>query len=300
MAGGLIPVIDLEDFPGQSKKLLEACEEWGCFRIINHKIPDKSMLDMKTVVRSLLDRPVEIKRCNTDVIAGSGYVAPTKGNPLYEALGCYDFGSSDAVEAFCTELDASPQQREIIKEYSHASHELLMEMARKLGECIGLGFDLAKGWPCLLRLNKYNFNEETVGSTGLQIHTDTGFLTILQQDDCVGGLEVIDKTSGAIVAVDSSPGSLLVNLGDIATAWSNGKFFNVKHRVQCKETKTRVSIVLFLLGPKEPLEAPPEFVDSNHPRLYSPMIYEEFRELRLSTGLRAGEALELMRLKPDN
>ncbi|KAM0047654.1 putative oxoglutarate/iron-dependent dioxygenase, isopenicillin N synthase [Helianthus debilis subsp. tardiflorus] len=51
--------------------------------------------------------------------------------------------------------------------------------------------------------------------------TDSGFLTILQYDEGVGGLEVMD--------------TLLVNLGDMATVWSNGRLCNVKHRVQCKE-----------------------------------------------------------------
>ncbi|KAF8377974.1 hypothetical protein HHK36_031363 [Tetracentron sinense] len=116
-----IPVIDLEDFPGQQRKLLEACEGWGCFRVVNHKISDTLLSEMKTVVRSLLDLPVEIKRRNTDVIAGSGYVGPTKVNPLYEALGLYDIGSSEAVEDFSTQLDASPQQSGMYDECGDAS-----------------------------------------------------------------------------------------------------------------------------------------------------------------------------------
>ncbi|MCL7049167.1 hypothetical protein MKW94_020208 [Papaver nudicaule] len=297
MAGVSIPVIDLEQFQGQSTKILEACKEWGCFRIINHNIPDKLMSDMKQVVRSLFDRPLEIKRRNTDVIEGSGYRAPNEKNPLYEALGLYDIGSSDAVETFCTQLDASPQQREIIKSYSNALHKLIMELCGKLAGSMGLNHDLAKGWPCQFRINKYNFTPESIGSSGVQIHTDSGFLTILQEDDCVGGLEVMDKSSGKFIAVDPFPGSLCVNLGDMAAAWSNGQFCNVRHRVQCKQAAIRISIALFLLGPKEAMvEAPQEFVDSNNPRLFKPFTYEYIRKLRLSTGKHAGEALELMRL----
>lgn len=108
-----IPVIDLQDFPGQSSKLVKACEDWGCFRIINHDkiLPFSLMKEMKAVVRSLLDLPQEIKQRNRDVIAGSGYVAPSERNPLYEALGLYDIASSEALDEFCTQLDASPHQR---------------------------------------------------------------------------------------------------------------------------------------------------------------------------------------------
>ena len=106
-----IPLIDMQDFPGQFRRLREACEEWGCFRVINHGIPLSLLSEMKSVVGSLLELPQEIKRRNTDVIAGSGYVAPSDINPLYEALGLYDMASHQAVHAFCSQLDASPFQR---------------------------------------------------------------------------------------------------------------------------------------------------------------------------------------------
>lgn len=60
----------------------------------------------------------------------------------------------------------------------------------------------------------------------------------------------------------------------------------------CKEPGVRISIALFVLGPKEAkIEAPLELVDEAHPRLFVPFTFEEYRKLRLSTGLRAGEAL---------
>lgn len=111
--GKSIPVIDLQDFPAQSSKLIKACEDLGCFRIINHDnvLPRSLMEEMKSVVTSLLDLPREIKLRNRDIIGGSGYVPPTETNPLYEALGLFDLASSEAIRDFCTQLDASPHQR---------------------------------------------------------------------------------------------------------------------------------------------------------------------------------------------
>jgi isopenicillin N synthase-like dioxygenase len=106
-----VPTIDLQEFPGQYEKLRRACEEWGCFRLVNHNISLALMADMKRVVRSLLDLPFDVKKRNLDVISGSGYMAPSQVNPLYEALGLYDMGSSQAVETFCSQLDASSYQR---------------------------------------------------------------------------------------------------------------------------------------------------------------------------------------------
>ncbi|KAM1423146.1 hypothetical protein ACFX2I_005201 [Malus domestica] len=293
-----VPLIDLNQFPDAQayKKLREASETWGCFRLVNHKIPLSLMAEMKAVVRCLLDLPMEMKMQNKDVIAGSGYVAPSKANPLYEALGLYDLGSSQAVHSFCSQLDASSHQREVIEKYAQAEYEQCVDIGRKLAESYGLvDSDFLKGWPCQFRINKYNYTPESVGSSGVQLHTDSGFLTILQDDENVGGLEVMDN-SGAFVAVDPYPGTLLINFGDVAQAWSNGRLCNVKHRVQCREATTRVSIATFLLGPKEEaVEALPEFVDSEHPRLYVPFSYEDYRKLRLSTKMRAGEAIELLR-----
>ncbi|XP_062105250.1 2-oxoglutarate-dependent dioxygenase DAO-like [Humulus lupulus] len=295
-----VPVIDMREFGDLSdsekayEKLREACEEWGCFRIINHGISPALMSEMKTVVRSLLDLPAEIKQRNTDVIAGSGYMAPSPVNPLYEALGLYDLGSPEALRSFFDQLDASPYQRDVIEKYAKGVHEMAMDMGRKLAKSLGVKSDLFKGWTCQFRINKYNFNPQSVGSSGVQLHTDSGFLTVLQEDENVGGLEVMNK-NGEFVAVEPCPGTLLLNLGDVARAWSNGRFCNVKHRVQCKEAAVRVSIASFLLGPKdETVEAPQELVDSEHPRLYLPFSYEDYRSLRLSKKLHAGEALQLI------
>lgn len=297
----MLPVVDLKDFPNESEKMVNACKEWGSFRIVNHGIPSALLSDMKCVIRSLFELPVEIKRRNTDVILSSGYRAPDKINPFYEALGLYDMGSCEAVEDFCNQLSATPQQRETIMSYSKAMHNLVMDVWCKLAESMGVESDPRKGWKCQFRINKYHFTEEVIGTTGVQIHTDSGFLTILQEDESVGGLEVLPNSgssSSSFVPIDPLPGSLLVNLGDMATIWSNGALYNVKHRVQCKKAAIRISIALFLLGPKEAVETPPQFIDDVHPRLYVPISYDDVRLLRSSTKNHAGEALDLLRLKP--
>ena len=48
-----------------------------------------------------------------------------------------------------------------------------------------------------------------------------------------------------------------------------------------------------LLGPKEAVEPLAELVDVDCPRVYVPTNYEDYRMLRFSTNLHAGEALAL-------
>ncbi|VFR02546.1 unnamed protein product [Cuscuta campestris] len=295
------PAIDLQDegsTPARSRKLIEACQEWGCFRVYNHHsiLPLSLAMEMKEVVRSLFDLPPEVKQRNADVLPGGGYVGPTPTNPLYEAFGLYDMSSPPDVEAFCAQLHASHHQRETIMRYAKAVHELMIVIGRRLCEGLGLeGDDRFEGWPCQFRINKYHFTPESIGLCGVQIHTDSGFLTVLQDDESVGGLEVMNK-SGKFVAVDPCPGTLLLNLGDMATVWSNGRFCNVKHRVMCKEPTVRFSIASFLLGPREDaIRPPPELLEPPHlRRLYVPITYDKLRQLRLDNNMRAGEVLSLL------
>lgn len=289
-----IPLVDLR-LAGESARLRDACERLGCFRVSGHGVPAALQAEMKAAVRALFDLPDEAKRRNTGILASSGYVAPSPANPLYEAFGLFDAAAPADVDAFCASLDVPPHARETFRSYAEAMHELIVDVAGKVAACLGLEDHPFQDWPCQFRINRYNYTHDTVGSSGVQIHTDSGFLTVLQEDDCVGGLEVLDPATDEFVGVDPVPGSLLVNIGDVGMAWSNGRLHTVKHRVQCVAAVPRISIALFLLAPKDDRVCAPEvFVDAQHPRQFKPFNYDDYRKLRLSTGERAGEALARM------
>nr|CAB3487372.1 unnamed protein product [Digitaria exilis] len=294
-----VPVIDLRltgaASPEESARLREACERLGCFRVTGHGAPPELLAEMKAAVRLLFDLPDDAKRRNTDVIPGSGYVAPSATNALYEAFGLLDAAAPADVDAFCARLDAPPGVRETVKAYAEKMHDVIVDVAGKLASSMGLDQEERcsfKDWPCQFRINKYNYTEDTVGSSGVQVHTDSSFLTVLQEDECVGGLEVLDPATGEFVPVDPVAGSFLINIGDVGTAWSNGRLHNVKHRVRCVAPVPRISIAMFLLAPKDGrVSAPETFVDADRPRRYKAFNYDDYRRLRMSNGEHAGEAL---------
>ncbi|XP_004978078.1 2-oxoglutarate-dependent dioxygenase DAO [Setaria italica] len=294
-AAAEVPVIDLRlagSASEESARLRAACERQGCFRVTGHGVPRGLLAEMKAAVRALFDLPDDAKRRNTDVIPGSGYVAPSATNPLYEAFGLIDAAAPADVDAFCACLDAPPHLRATVKSYAERMHDVIVDVAGKLASSLGLEEHSFGDWPCQFRINRYNYTEDTVGSPGVQTHTDSGFLTVLQEDECVGGLEVLDPATGEFVPVDPVAGSFLINIGDVGTAWSNGRLHNVRHRVQCVAPVPRFSIAMFLLAPKDDrVSAPEAFVDADHPRRYREFKYDDYRRLRLSTGERAGEAL---------
>uniref|UniRef100_M4DJN0 2-oxoglutarate-dependent dioxygenase DAO n=1 Tax=Brassica campestris TaxID=3711 RepID=M4DJN0_BRACM len=295
---GIIPTIDLGEVSDKilNQQIREASERWGCFRVINHGVPLSLMSDMKMTVMDLFERPHEVKVRNTDVLLGSGYRAPNEINPYYEALGLYDMASPQAVNTFCDQLEASADQREIMVKYAKAIDGLAKDLARRLAESYGLAeTNFFKGWPSQFRINKYHFQPEAVGKLGVQLHTDSGFLTILQDDENVDGLEAMDHSSGTFFPISPLPNTLAINLGDMAAIWSNGRLCNVKHRVQCNEATKRFSIASFLLGPMDTdLEPPSEFVDAEHPRLYKAISHDGVRNIRMTTKLHDGEALKLI------
>lgn len=112
-------------------------------------------------------------------------------------------------------------RRETVRRYAEMMHGLIVEVAEKVASSLGLEqHSLFQDWPCQFRMNRYNYTEETVGSPGVQVHTDSGFLTVLQEDECVGGLEVLDPAAGEFVRVHPVAGSFLVNIGDVGTVQS--------------------------------------------------------------------------------
>ena len=100
--------------------------------------------------------------------------------------------------------------------HSQALFELAKDLGGKMTEGLGLGgLEAFKDWPCQFQMNKYNYNPESVGSTGAVMHSDAGFITILQDDELVNGLEVVNKFTGDLVSVDPIPGTLVINIGDV-------------------------------------------------------------------------------------
>ncbi|XP_028790522.1 2-oxoglutarate-dependent dioxygenase DAO-like [Neltuma alba] len=295
-----IPIIDMQKFPDEEeyKKLREACDEWGCFRVMNHSLPKNLMEEMKKVVTCLYERPREIKKRNVDTVIGSGYTYFPL-HPVFENMGFHDFGSSLDIDNFCSQLDASPHDKKIIRAYGEAVQELAVDIARKIKECV-VGLSEAmdfQDWRCNCKMNKYSFTPETVGHVGIHEHTDPGFLSVVQDDDLVDGLEVLHPPSGSFVPVPPLSGTFVINLGDVAHVWSNGRFPDVIHRVQCKEGRTRISIVTSLQAPRHgDVEVAKEFVDSDHPPLFMPFNFERYIESRWTKNIRNGEALDLLRV----
>lgn len=206
--GETILVIDLKEVSNEmmNLKIREASEKWGCFRVINHGVPVELMSEMKKTVSDFFDRPYDVKLQNTNVLQGRGYKSPDEINPFHESLGFYDMASSEAVNTFCDQLNASAHQRfcfvfipfglilfrnetlinvilwtlglflgyrETMIKYAKAINDLAKDLARRLAESYSVNTDSFEGWPSVCQINKYYLKPETVGRSNMRLHTNS-------------------------------------------------------------------------------------------------------------------------------
>ena len=74
-------------------------------------------------------------------------------------------------------------------------------------------------------------------------HTDSGILTLLHQDS-IGGLEVL-SAGGEWIGAPYVPDSIVVNVGDLMTKVSRGRFKATYHRVRSSPGRGRYSVPFF-------------------------------------------------------
>ena len=77
---------------------------------------------------------------------------------------------------------------------------------------------------------------------GVGPHTDFGVLTVLCQD-AVGGLQVED-VKGDWIQAPPIEGTLIVNVADLLSRWTDGAYKSTPHRVVNSSGKERLSMVL--------------------------------------------------------
>ncbi|KAF7833778.1 protein PMR5-like [Senna tora] len=108
-------------------------------------------------------------------------------------------------------------------------------------------------------------NDDSVG-WGMEAHTDSSVISILNQDDQVSGLEVFKDHHW--LTAKPIPNTLIVNLGDMMQAISDDKYKSVTHRVKINKHKERVSVCYFVFPDDEAV------IQSSN---YKPFTYNDFR-----------------------
>lgn len=193
---------------------------------------------------------------NTSTIKTSSVASVTKPNQSESLMLMHEVAADDP-RALAGEPLQGPNQwpdpallpsfRTVAEAYVAEMTTLGMRMLDLIARALGVDHgDLARhfGRPTtFLRLLHYPPQPAEEGLFGSAPHTDYGFITLLAQDD-VGGLEVKNK-AGDWIAAPPIPDTFVMNVGDILSRWSNGRFASTPHRVINRSGRERYSQPFF-------------------------------------------------------
>jgi isopenicillin N synthase-like dioxygenase len=111
-------------------------------------------------------------------------------------------------------------------------------------------------------------------------HTDFGVLTVLCQDS-VGGLQVKDL-NGNWVYAPPIDGTLIVNVGDLLSRWTDGSYRSTPHRVINESGQERLSLVLAFDPNSETMIDARTIFGSNHRPKEKPISCGEYLTWRFN------------------
>ena len=145
--------------------------------------------------------------------------------------------------------------------YAEAMEKLSLELVQRLSVALGLSpntlLDLFNDPTYFLRLIQYPLLDpnDFPAPFGSAPHTDHGFMTLVLQDD-TGGLEVLNS-NGRWIPVSPIPNTLVLNVADMLSIISNGRWKSTPHRV--------------ILGP-EPRQSTAFFFDPDFDAQINPLV----------------------------
>lgn len=227
-----------------------AAEDIGFMTLTNTHVSSADVLQVLNAYQHFFKLPVKIKAVYDMAKTGSNrgwgasgaeQVNPDANADFKEVFDCgLELSADDPLSAHTYYAanrwpDEPAEFRGIITNYYEQATEislsLLCAIAQAIGEPANYFADKFDKPMALLRGNFYPSRPANVTGKdyGIAPHTDYGCLTLLATDGSPG-LEVQTRRSGWI-PVNASPGTFVVNFGEMLQMWSAGRVVATPHRV---------------------------------------------------------------------
>jgi isopenicillin N synthase-like dioxygenase len=291
-----VPVIDLLDNSARVEgAVARACADWGFFHLVGHGLEAELLDAAMREARAFFAAPAEAKRALSRSRDNPwGYYNRELTKNRRDKKEIFDIGPDVAAirvegDVFFGETpfpEDRPELRRTAAAYFAACENLCLRLLQPIAAGLGAAPErlhdaFAGVHTSFLRLNYYPTRDPLAGESdqraglGIHQHTDAGAITVLLTDGRPG-LEVLKDDVWR--PVDSVPGGLIVNIGDMAQVWSNDAYQAPLHRVLAMEADERLSLAFFF-NPTYSAVIAPLPTTGKAPR-YREISWSEFRRRR--------------------
>jgi isopenicillin N synthase-like dioxygenase len=307
--GTRVPVIDVADLQSGdierrravAMAIGDASTTVGFFYVVNHGVPQAVIDAAVDASRRFFAEPLEQRMRIAVAKSNRGYTPlfdAVHGDQKPDATEGFELGFEDGTEARPVETGPLlvqapnrwpdlPNFRQPVMAYYHAALASSIRLLRAYALYFGVAEDFFSRHftrPVAdMRLAHYPVSDAVrqVSEYGTGAHTDHGIITMLWQDDR-GGLEVC-LPDGQWAGVPPIPRSLVVNIGELMTRWTNGRLTSTLHRVVNRSGRDRFSIPLFVHPNADTLIDPSHLPGAGETRAeHSPVISGEYLIERFS------------------
>jgi len=283
----------------------EACRAFGFCYIVNHGV-EQALIDRAFAMSAAFHAlPLEEKQQIKINAAHRGYMGMASSlivtSSIEKAVRPNLSESFMLMHEIAPEDEAHPldgpnqwparpaEFREAVGAYDSALQHLSRQMTHMIAVALGLppeGLDPHFERPTtFLRLLHYPPSPPDTGDKqyGSAPHTDYGFITILAQDQ-QGGLQVRGPDNRWI---DATPlrGAFVVNIGDMGSRWSNGRWPSTPHRVINRSGGDRYSMPYFF-DPNADVTVAclPSCCPPDRPARFEPVRYGDYLMMRIDAN----------------
>lgn len=271
MSTDTIPAIDFsqylygtrEERASASQQINAACRQYGFFYLDHHGIPEELIANAFAAASEFFALPLE-ERIACKAATGRqnrGY------QPMFDTQ--REGEAPDVKESFDMGFPLAEDELAQLSHlpfYSHnawpsdpafrfrvenlyfamlaCGHQVLRAMAESLD--IDTNFFVARCRRPFSNMRLVHYPPQPPSEDegiGARAHTDKGLITLLL-NDANGGLHV-QSAAGDWIDAPPRPGALIINVGDLLTRWTNGRFRSAVHRVVNVSGNERISIPQF-------------------------------------------------------